>query len=87
MRPTLGECLAAVFGGAAATPGTTGQPISGVQPPTSTVGLSAQARALIAKANSQFEAAQQALKKGDWAGYGQDINALKLTLQKLQTAQ
>ena len=86
MRPTLGECLAAVFGGAAATPGTTSQPTT-TQPPTSTAGLSAQARALIAKANSQFQAAQQALKKGDFAGYGQDIAALKLTLQQLQTAQ
>jgi uncharacterized membrane protein (UPF0182 family) len=87
MRPTLGECLAAVFGGVAATTGSTSQPTSGAQPPTSTAGLSAQARALIAQANRQFEAAQQALKKGDWAGYGQDINALKETLQKLQTTQ
>ena len=66
--------------------GTTSQPTT-TQPPTSTAGLSAQARALIAKANSQFQAAQQALKKGDFAGYGQDIAALKLTLQQLQTAQ
>jgi len=87
MRPTLAESLAAVFGGAAATAGTTSQPTTGTQVPTTTPGLSAQTRALIAQANRQFEAAQQALKKGDWAGYGQDIDALKQTLQQLQTAQ
>ena len=87
MRPTLAESLAAVFGGAAATTGTTSQPTTGTQGPTTTAGLSAQARALIAQANREFEAAQQALRKGDWAGYGQHIDALKQTLQKLQTAQ
>ena len=87
MRPTLGECLAAVFGGGAATAGQTSTSTSGTQVPTTTTGLSAQARALIAQANRQFAAAQAALKKGDWAGYGQDINALKQTLQKLQTTQ
>ena len=47
--------------------------------------MSAQARALIARAGTEFDAAQTALKAGDVAEYGRQIEALKKTLSELQT--
>ena len=46
--------------------------------------LNAAARALIARANTQFQAAQKALQAGDFAGYGRQIKALQNTLRTLQ---
>ena len=89
MEPTLGEALAAAFGesfdpgtssggttptpGPTPSPGATGGPASG------------QAKVLILQANQQFEAAQTALKAGDFAEYGRQIELLKQTLGQLQT--
>ena len=42
--------------------------------------FSAPARALIARANTEFNAAQDALKAGDFAEYGRQIDALKRVL-------
>ncbi|HEY5471665.1 MAG TPA: hypothetical protein VIK32_00595, partial [Candidatus Limnocylindrales bacterium] len=93
MRPTLGEALAAAFGqsfntgtasGGTGT-GTGGTAGTGGQPGTGTGGaLNAQARALIAQASTQFDAAQKALQAGDFAGYGRQIKALQTTLRDLQ---
>ncbi len=47
--------------------------------------MSAQAKALIVQANQQFEAAQTALKAGDFAEYGRQIELLQDTLSQLQT--
>lgn len=79
MRPTLGEALAAAFGGqvdqgAAGEPG--GQP--GGPPAT---GRLAE---LVARANQEFDAAQQALRAGDFAAYGRHIEALQQALRALQ---
>jgi uncharacterized membrane protein (UPF0182 family) len=94
MKPTLGEALAAAFGssfdsgtssggtgtGGTGTGGTTGGTGAG-----GTMGtLSAQAKALIARASTEFDAAQKALQAGDFAGYGSQIAALKKTLTELQ---
>jgi uncharacterized membrane protein (UPF0182 family) len=85
MEPTLGEALTAAFG-QQVSDGTTG----GGTPPDGTGGqtgggtLSAQARQLIAQANRQFNAAQAALKAGDFAEYGRQITALQATLGELE---
>ena len=92
MEPTLAQALTAAFGqasfrarpasaaGRAATGGTgTGGTTGGA---TGTV--SAQAAALIARANTEFNAAQAALKAGDFAEYGRQIKALQQTLADLQ---
>ncbi|HMK93068.1 MAG TPA: hypothetical protein VK576_08720, partial [Thermoleophilia bacterium] len=98
ISPTLGGSLAAVFGnapaaansgvagagGATAGAGTGGAGTGGA---TSGGKLSAQARALIAKANGQFDAAQAALQAGDFAGYGRQIKALRSTLAQLKSLQ
>jgi uncharacterized membrane protein (UPF0182 family) len=91
MEPTLGEALAAAFGqsfdsGSAAGGGqiegggTTGGGTTGG-------GLSTAARALIARANQEFAAAQDALKAGDFAEYGRRIEALEQALTELQRLQ
>ncbi len=91
MEPTLTGALASAFGqsvstGQAAggtTGGTTGA--GGGSGATGTAGvLSAQARALIARAGTEFNAAQSALKAGDFAEYGRQIRALQKTLSSLQ---
>jgi uncharacterized protein len=87
MKPTLGEALTAAFGqsftnGNAQGGTTTG---SGTTGGAATGGvLSTQARALIARANSQFSAAQDALKAGNFGEYGRQIQALQKTLSSLQ---
>ena len=89
MEPTLGEALVAAFGeglgngsasGGTATGGETGGAAGGSAGGT----LSAQARDLIARANSEFQAAQDALKAGDFAEYGRRITALEQALTELQ---
>jgi len=90
MEPTLAEALVAAFGssfnpgtssgGTTPTPGPTPSPGGGGTGP-----VSAQAKALILQANQQFEAAQSALKAGDFAEYGRQIELLKQSLSQLQT--
>ena len=95
MKPTLAEALTAAFGqsllpgnesgGTGAgdgTGGTTGGTTGG-----GTGTISAQARALIARANNEFNAAQDALKAGDFAEYGRRITALEQALTDLQRLQ
>jgi len=95
MKPTLAEALTAAFGqsflpgnesgGTGAGVGTGGATGGGTGGATGTV--SAQARALIARANSEFNAAQDALKAGDFAEYGRRITALEQALTDLQRLQ
>ena len=89
MEPTLGEALAAAFG-ESFDPGTSSGGVTPTPGPTPSPGatggpVSAQARVLIAQANQQFEAAQTALRAGDFAEYGRQIELLKATLSQLQT--
>jgi uncharacterized protein len=96
MEPTLGEALAAAFGqtfdtgsasGGGTTGGTTGGGTTGGGTTGGAGGLSAQAAGLIARANQEFNAAQKALKAGDFAGYGDHIKALQQALGDLQRLQ
>ena len=85
MQPTLAAALTEIFGGAppAASSGTPGAPTT----PTTPAGpVSSRVHALIARANSEFAAAQAALKAGDFSGYGAQIQALAATLKALQAA-
>jgi uncharacterized protein len=97
MEPTLGQSLADIFGSAPPV-GPTPSPTPSARPggptptptPTGTSApgqVSAQARALIQQANKEFEAAQAALKAGNFAEYGRQVDALKATLSKLQRLQ
>ncbi len=85
MRRTLDEALSEIFGGqaeeAAATPGA---PLLPQRPLTATRPIPSKVQSLIQEANQHFEQAQQDLRRGDWAGYGQEIQALGQVLQQLQ---
>jgi uncharacterized membrane protein (UPF0182 family) len=95
MEPTLGQALTAAFGQAVlpgqAGVGGTGTGASGTGTGGTTGGatgtVSGQAAALIARANTEFNAAQAALKAGDFAGYGDHIKALQQALTDLQRLQ
>jgi uncharacterized membrane protein (UPF0182 family) len=84
MEPTLGEALTAAFGKQVAA-GDTGGDGGGEVPADGGDGaVSAAARRLISRANSEFAAAQAALKEGDFAEYGRQVDALRKTLQALE---
>jgi uncharacterized membrane protein (UPF0182 family) len=83
MAPTIGEALATIFGGPGSSvpqPGTGGS-TPGTQP------TSAAAARLIAQADSQYAAAQAALRAGDLTTFAQQIEALGKTLTELKAAQ
>ena len=61
--------------------GTTGGTRADHRRRTGTGTLNAAARALIARANTQFQAAQKALQAGDFAEYGRQVKALQNTLR------
>jgi uncharacterized membrane protein (UPF0182 family) len=99
MAPSLDEALTEIFGKAKAAPApfsptpSSGGPSGSVQASgTEAAGATgsgaknvpAQAKALIAQANEQYNAAEAALKAGDFAGYGRDIKELEATLRRLQ---
>ena len=87
MEPTLDAALSRIFGGnvntasaavpgAAATPPATG---AAAAPLPATPDLSGLAR----EARQHFDQAQQLLRQGDWAGYGQEMKKLDEVLQRL----
>ncbi len=87
MRETLGEALLALFEGQSpapvetSAPSTTAAPEStgGAAPPT------AQLHQLAATASEHYEAAQTALRRGDWATYGAELEEMKTALDALVT--
>jgi uncharacterized membrane protein (UPF0182 family) len=84
MQPTLAADLTQIFGAAPAA-ASSGTPLT--TPVTTPTGpVSAHVKSLIAQANQQFQAAQAALKAGDFSGYGAQIKALASTLKTLQGA-
>jgi uncharacterized protein len=93
MEPTLGAALTDIFGGTAppGTGGGTSTPTptptqSGTPTPTPTPSAgNAQLKAqLIAQANSEYEAAQAALRAANLTEYGKQIDALGKTLTQLK---
>jgi uncharacterized membrane protein (UPF0182 family) len=57
-----------------------------VPTPGAPLPLDATVEELIQSANSHFEAAEAAQKDGDWALYGQELQALNRDLQRLLEA-
>ncbi|MFC1967073.1 UPF0182 family protein [Chloroflexota bacterium] len=78
MEPTLKESLAAIFGSEA--PPTNAQPPSLPQPGKM---LSPEIADLIDQAQSHYTKALKYLKEGDWAAYGEELDALKTILDRL----
>ncbi len=85
MQPTLAAALTEIFGAAPAA-AASGTPGASTTPTVTTGPISGRVHSLIAQANSEFQAAQAALKAGDFSGYGAQISALQATLKTLQGA-
>lgn len=89
MQPTLWAALTAVLGQSVAAPASQqsaagahgGPPQATTMPPPS--GVSPEVRALVARANEQFQQALENQRKGDWAAYGQSLAKLRQTLSEL----
>ena len=76
MEPTLEESIAAIFGPEA--PPT--EPPAPAEPEEPVVADIAE---LIEEAQQHYNKAQQYLKAGEWAGYGEELEALKAVLDRL----
>ena len=84
MQPTLAAALTQIFGAAPAVASSGAPATTPITTPTGPV--SSRVHSLIARANSEFQAAQSALKAGDFARYGAQLKALASTLGSLRTA-
>ena len=97
MEPTLDEAVARIFGAlpAAIAPPAPGVPAApgppGTAPPGSTARApsvpapgSARVAALVAEANAHYTRAQAALRAGDFAAYGKEVDALGQALSELR---
>jgi uncharacterized membrane protein (UPF0182 family) len=76
MRPTLREALAAAVGAEAPA-------VTEGRPPAPREGPPTPASDLAGKALDLYRQAQQRLKAGDWAGYGEAMRQLEATLNDL----
>ncbi|MDD4876136.1 MAG: UPF0182 family protein, partial [Dehalococcoidales bacterium] len=80
MERTLGESLTAIFGDEVLPPeSVVSPPVSpGTEQP-----LASNITELINEAQQHYDKAQQYLKEGDWTGYGEELDALRIVLNKL----
>ncbi len=78
MEPTLKESMAAIFG-AQAAPTEPKPPV----PPLPEAPVAADIADLIEKAQQHYNQAREYLQAGDWAGYGNELDALKAVLDQL----
>ena len=79
MRASLEESLAAVFGIEAPTDEVTPPP----EPDEPPQPISGDLPSLIREAQQHYDLAQERLASGDWAGYGEELAALKVVLEHL----
>ncbi|RME79493.1 MAG: UPF0182 family protein, partial [Chloroflexi bacterium] len=81
MRPNLEEALTALFGGTAPAPTT---PVAEAPPaPGESNLLPGTVGELARTAAAHYEAAQEALRRGDWAAYGEELNKMESALKAL----
>jgi uncharacterized membrane protein (UPF0182 family) len=78
MEPTLEAALASLYGTQVAT-GPGPQPPAGGAPSSAPSQIADLARA----AQQHYQKAQEALRRGDWAGYGEELKALQDVLDQL----
>jgi uncharacterized membrane protein (UPF0182 family) len=85
MEPTLDAAIARIFGGGVNLPQASAVlPATPRQAATSPAG---RAQGLAERAIAEFRRAQEAQRRGDWAGYGEEIRRLERTLQELKAAE
>jgi len=78
MEPTLKESIAAIFG--AEAPPIEPEPPAPVEPEEP---VAADIANLIEEAQQHYNKAREYLKAGDWTGYGEELDALKVVLDRL----
>jgi uncharacterized membrane protein (UPF0182 family) len=85
MESTLDAALSKIFGGTVTTtPAREGiLPAQPVQAPAKAPTTPPDLQGLIREANQHFERAQQLLRQGDWAGYGEEMKKLGEVLKRL----
>ena len=86
MSPTLEEGLQRIFGNAA-TPGSRPVASGSGEGGTGSENGTSSLDALIDRANTLFVNAQEKLRQGDWAGYGQAMEDLEKVLRRLAEEQ
>jgi uncharacterized membrane protein (UPF0182 family) len=91
MEPTLEGALSRIFGGstsAAPSPASTARAAAGApQPAAGPATSSPDLTQLIREANQHYERAQQLLRQGDFAGYGEEVRQLGDVLKRLAAQQ
>jgi len=80
MEPTLEESIATIFGAEVPPTEPTVTPPVPAEPEEP---VAADIAELIEEAQQHYNKAQQYLKAGDWAGYGEELEALKAVLDQL----
>lgn len=85
MAETLGGSLVALSRGSTAAPVVAEQEVEPAPtPPATSLPLNPQSiEELVAAANIHLSAAEEAQRNGDWAVYGQELEALRQTLEQL----
>jgi uncharacterized membrane protein (UPF0182 family) len=94
MESTLAEAIISVFADTAPTipppetevtpPTEAGEEVEATRPPaTGTIEVDPEVQALIQSANEHYLAAEAAQREGDWATYGDEIEALQEDLTRL----
>ncbi|AEG60427.1 UPF0182 family protein [Desulforamulus ruminis] len=81
MEPTLDLALQRIYGENVSLPPSTGQ---APQEETGQPEVPASLQELAGEAGRLYDEAQNKLKSGDWAGYGQSLDQLKAVLEKMQ---
>jgi len=83
MEPTLKESIAAIFGTEVPPAPPVVEPTMPPTPEKPEEPVAAEIANLIEEAQQHYDKAQQYLKAGDWAGYGEELDALKAVLDRL----
>jgi len=82
METTLEESIAAIYGTALPEEPETEEPEE-EEPPAPEEPVSAEIAVLIEEAWQHYERAQELLQAGDWAGYGEALEAFEEVLERL----
>jgi uncharacterized protein len=83
MEPSLEDALNAIFGGNGGTAAETASAGTSAAPSAPTKAIPASLESLIQQANQHYEQAQAALRKGDWNGYGQEMQKVGEILKQM----
>ena len=85
MESTLDAALSKIFGGTVTTAAVAAPAAPQPTVPGRPAAAAPNVTSLIREANQHYERAQQLLRQGDWAGYGEEMKKLDEVLKRLAT--